>query len=92
MRNFVSANVIGYAISNTEKMNDELENGIIHQGKLHLLTPNDTWPGCGECSLEEFCMNLKDDICLCELLGSEGSHFTERGELVKIVKQNPILN
>lgn len=74
-------------------MNEELENGVILNGRLHLLTQNAyDVAECDKCSLYQECMSQKDDICICVVLGGRKSHFEERGELVKIVSQNPLLN
>lgn len=86
------ANITGYAIFTIRIMNKEVPNGIIHQGKLHLLVSNTKTPECYKCSLQDFCFGQKGDICLCEVLDSPESHFTEQGQLIKVVPQNPMLN
>lgn len=73
-------------------MNKEVPNGIIHQGRLHLLVSNTEVSECDRCSLQDFCFDQKGDICLCEILGSPDSHFTKQGELIRVVSQNPLLN
>lgn len=73
-------------------MNKEVPNGIIHQGKHHLLVPNTETSECDKCSLQDFCFDQRGDVCLCEILESSGSHFTEQGQLIKVVSQNPLLN